>query len=109
MRRIRTSLQLLAATMLLAGCGSVDGVGSTGVTHGASGSFAVQDGPSLPDWHPALPPGHPPVMQGPTRLPPGHPAVPEGLATCPGGGVVREPEGHRFRDFKADPGEVIRI
>ena len=103
------SFPFLAAAVLLAGCGSGDGVGPESVGPGETASFAVQDGRSLPDWHPPLPPDHPPVRKGPTHLPPGHPAVPEGLVTCPGGGVVREPEGHRFRDFKADPGEVIRI
>jgi len=109
MKRIWTSLPLLAATVLLAGCGSVDGVGSAGIAPGATGSFTVQGGQPLPDWHPPLPKGHPPVTQGPTRLPPGHPAVPEGLVTCPGGGWVGEPDGQRFRDLEADSREVIRI
>jgi predicted small secreted protein len=102
MKRIGKAFPLIAATMLLAGCGSVEGVGPESVAVGATGGFAVQDGRSLPDWHSPLPPGHPP-------LPPGHPAVPEGLVTCPAGGVVREPDIDRFRDFKADPREVIRI
>lgn len=101
------SYPLLAATALLAGCGSVDGVGSDGVVPGETDSVALQGGRPLPHWHPPLPQGHPPV-QGPTHLPPGHPAVPEGLATCPGGGL-REPDAHRFQDFKADPAEIIRI
>lgn len=109
MRHIWTSFSLLAATMLLAGCGPVDGMGSASIAPGANGSFTVQGGQSLPDWHPPLPPGHPPVTQGPTRLPPGHPAVPEGLGTCPAGGVVRESDDHRSRDFKPDPHQVIRI
>jgi hypothetical protein len=109
MKCIWKSFPLLAATMLLAGCGSVDGVGSESVLPGTTGSFAVQDGRALPDWHPPLPQGHPPLTQGTTRLPPGHPAVPEGLVTCPGSGAVREPEGPKYRGFKADPGEVIRI
>jgi hypothetical protein len=95
--------------MLIAGCGFVDGAGPESAAPGATGSFAAQDGRPLPDWHPPLPPGHPPVTQGPTRLPPGHPAVPEGLVTCPGGGVVRESDDYRFRDFKTHPREVIRI
>jgi hypothetical protein len=109
MKRIGKAFPLIAATMLLAGCGSVDGVGLESVAPSATGGFAVQDGRPLPDWHPQLPPGHPPVTHGPTRLPPGHPAVPEGLITCPAGGVVREPDIDRFHDFKADPREVIRI
>jgi len=109
MKRIWASFPLLPATMLLAGCGSVDGVGSASIAPGATGSFTVQGGQPLPDWHPPLPPGHPPVTQGPTGLPPGHPTVPEGLVACPGGGVVREPGDHRFRDFRPDPREVIRI
>jgi hypothetical protein len=109
MNRTWKSFPLLAAAVLLAGCGSVDGLGPESVAPGVSGSFAVQDGRALPDWHPPLPSGHPPVTWGTTPLPPGHPAVPEGLVTCPGSGTVREPEGRRYRDFKADPGEVIRI
>ncbi len=103
------SFPLLAAAVLLAGCGSVDRPGPDSAAPGATASFAGQDGRALPDWHPPLPPGHPQVPQGPTQLPPGHPAVPEGLVTCPGSGAVREPEGRTYRDFKADPGDVIRI
>lgn len=109
MKRIGNAFPLIAATLLLAGCGSVDGVGLASVPPGATGDFAVQEGRSLPDWHPPLPPGHPPLTQGPTRLPPGHPAVPEGLATCPAGGDGRVPSIDRFRDFTADPREGIRI
>jgi predicted small secreted protein len=109
MKRIGKAFPLIAATMLLAGCGSVDGVGPESVAAGATGGIALQDGRSLPDWHPPLPRGHPPLTQGPTRLPPGHPAVPEGLVTCPAGGVVGEPDIDRFRDFKADPRDIIRI
>lgn len=109
MKRIGNAISVIAATMLLVGCGSVDGVGLESVAPGASGGFTAQDGRSLPDWHPPLPPRHPPVTQGPTQLPPGHPAVPEGLGTCPAGGLVREPDSDRLRDFRADPREVISI
>jgi hypothetical protein len=109
MKRIGESFALIAAAMLIAGCGSGDEVGLEGVASGATGEFATQDGPSLPDWHPPLPPGHPPLAQGPTRLPPGHPAVPDDLVTCPAGGVVREREIDRFRDVETDPRELIRI
>lgn len=109
MKRIGNAVPLIAATMLLAGCGSVDGVGLESAAPGATGGFTVQDGRSLPDWHPPVPPGHPPLTQGTTRLPPGHPAVPEGLVTCPAGGGVHEPDLDRFRDFQPDPREGIRI
>jgi len=108
MKLIVKAFPLIAATLVLAGCGSVDGVGPD-IATGATGGFAVQKERSLPDGHPPLPPGHPPITQGPTRLPPGHPAVPEALVTCPAGGGAREPDIDRFRDFKADPREVIRI
>jgi hypothetical protein len=109
MKRIGKAIPVIAATMLLVGCGSVDGVGLESVASDASGGFTAQDGRSLPDGHPPLPPGHPPVMQGPRQLPPGHPAVPEGLGSCPAGGLVREPGNDRPRDFKADSREVISI
>jgi hypothetical protein len=103
------AFSLITATMLLGGCGSVDEVGHESVAAGATGGFAMQDGRSLPDWHPPLPPGHPPLTHGPAGLPPGHPAVAEDLVTCPAGGVAREPDIGRFRDYKADPRDIIRI
>jgi hypothetical protein len=109
MNRIRKAFPLMAATMLLAGCGSVDGVGFETVASGATGGFAAQDGRTLPDWHPPLPPGHPPLTNGPAWLPPGHPAVPEGLLTCPASGGVREPGIDRFRDVQPEPRDVIGI
>ena len=109
MKRKWTAFPLVVATMVLMGCGSVDGVGSEKVVSGTTGGAVAPDGRALPDWHPPLPPGHPPVTTGPMRLPPGHPAVPEGFDTCPGGGAVGEPDTDRLRDFKADPNEVIRI
>jgi predicted small secreted protein len=109
MKRIWTAVPLVVATMLLTGCGSVDGVGPDRVASGTTGSAAAPDGRALPDWHPPLPSGHPPITTGPMHLPPGHPAVPEGFDTCPGGGSVREPDTGRVRDFEADPNEVIRI
>jgi len=109
MKLIGNALPIVAATLLLAGRGFTDGVPLESSTTAASGNFAMQDGGSLPDWHPTLPPGHPPVTLGPTELPPGHPAVPEGLGTCTAGGVVREPDIDGLRDFKAEPREVISI
>lgn len=109
MKSISTAVPFFLATLLLTGCGSSDGVGLERMASGMTDSAdepAVRD---LPDWHPPLPEGHPPVLQGPMRLPPGHPAVPGGLDTCPGGGTVRGPEADRFRDFKADPDQLIRI
>ena len=108
MKRNWTAIPLVVATMLLTGCGSPDGLGPEQVAFGETGAVAPE-GRALPDWHPPLPPGHPPVTSGPMRLPPGHPAVPEGLVTCPREGAVGEPDVDRFRDFKADPNEVIRI
>ncbi len=88
MKRIWTAVPLVVATMLLTGCGSVNGVGPERVASGTTGSAAAPDGRALPDWHPPLPPGHPPITTG---------------------GAVREPDTGRVRDFKADPNEVIRI
>ena len=109
MNRIWTAIPPVVATMLLMGCGSIDGEGHERVATGTTGSAVAPDGLALPDWHPPLPNGHPPVTTGPMRLPPGHPAVPEGLVTCPRDGAVRDPDADRSRDFKADPHEVIRI
>jgi len=61
MKRIGRAFSLITATMLLAGCGSVDEVDRESVAAGATGGFAVQDGRSLPGWHSPLPPGHPPL------------------------------------------------
>lgn len=109
MKRIGNTLPIVAATLLLAGCGFTDGVALEGVKLGERGNFAMQDEGSLPDWHPPLPPGHPPVTLGPNERPPGHPRVPEALGTCPAGGLLREPDIDRHRDFKEDPREVISI
>jgi len=88
-----TAFTGLALAILLAGCGRD---GST--TFDASRSLEQGSAPllvdqSLPDWHPALPEGHPPVYQGGPALPEGHPPVlPEGhppisRGACPGGGM----------------------
>ena len=109
MKRNWTAFPLVVATMVLTGCGSVDGVGPEKVASGTTGGAVAPDGRALPDWHPPLPPGHPPVTTGPMRLPPGHPAVPEGLATCPRDGAASDPDADRSRDFEPDAHEVIRI
>jgi hypothetical protein len=109
MKGIARSIPLVVAALLVTGCGSTDGVGLERLASGTTDSADAPAGRSLPDWHPPLPGGHPPVLQGPMRLPPGHPAVPGAPGTCPGGGTVREPDVDRFRDFNADPHEVIRI
>ena len=109
MKHIWTAIPLVAVTMLLTGCGSIDGVGPEKVASGPPGSAVGPDGRALPDWHPPLPQGHPPVTTGPMHLPPGHPTVPDGLVTCPRDGAVLDPDADRSRDFEADPHEVIRI
>ena len=81
----------LAAVVLLAGCGYGDRV--VVVRDVAPTAEPMFVGESLPDWHPALPEGHPPVPGMGLALPEGHPPVlPEGhppisSGECPAGGM----------------------
>ena len=109
MKPFGTFFSFVVAALLLTGCGSGDELSVKAVVSGTSDSGAVSQGQALPGWHPPLPEGHPPIMQGPMRVPPGHPPLSEGLATCPGGGAARGQDVERYRDFSADPQAVIRI
>lgn len=81
-----TAFTSLAAGILVAGCG----LGSH-VAPERAHSIEQTAGPMLvdqpmPDWHPALPDGHPPVYQGQPALPEGHPPLlPEGHPPIPRG------------------------
>ena len=88
-----TAFTAFALAILLAGCGRD---GSTSLDAGRSfeqGTDSLLVDQTLPEWHPALPNGHPPVYQGGPALPEGHPPVlPEGhppisRGECPAGGM----------------------
>jgi hypothetical protein len=81
---------IIAAILVLAGCGTEDRRGVHDV--------AVLRNELAVDFEArALPEGHPPVFQGQPPLPPGHPplsdaqpVLPEGHPRCPAGGLMLE-------------------
>jgi hypothetical protein len=107
----RNSMTVLALGLVvsLAGWGWS---GRDGVERAAVGEVGTTPAPNgwtaPPGGHVTLPPGHPPVNVAPGALPPGHPPV-GGSATCPGGGLARQPEGRQFRDFGDEPDRIIGI
>ncbi len=83
----------LALSILVTGCGLDSRIAPQGAR-----SIEQTAGPMLvdqpmPEWHPALPDGHPPLHRGqpalpeghPPLLPEGHPPIPRG--DCPAGGM----------------------
>lgn len=108
MKRIAMTGLAIGLTTFLAGCGLSDRGSLDSAVSAAGGAGSAQHGSSVPRGHSALPPGHPPIARRQGALPPGHPPLPEG-ATCPGGGLAREPAGERPRDFGTDPREPISI
>ncbi len=96
----------LALSILVTGCGLDSRVAPQGARsiEQTAGPMLVDQ--SMPEWHPALPDGHPPVYQGqpalpeghPPLLPEGHPPIPRG--ECPAGGM----EGFGVSPGTAEPG-----
>lgn len=92
-RLAATAFASLALSIMVAGCSLDSQVATVGARAvGQSADPMLVDQP-LPEWHPALPEGHPPVYQGepalpdghPPLLPEGHPPIPRG--ECPAGGM----------------------
>jgi hypothetical protein len=88
-----TAFTGLALAILLAGCGR-DGSTTFDASRSLEqGSASLLVDQTLPEWHPALPEGHPPVYQGGPAWPEGHPPVlparhpPSRRGACPGGGM----------------------
>lgn len=76
-----TTIPILAATILLAGCGVDPGLGQRGIASGTERFNPLTEAMPLPQ-------GHPPVPGRPPALPEGHPPIPEAHPACPGGGAL---------------------